>query len=169
MTTTLPTPFVEVHHQLQIKLKMEFQTELDAMINAFSLLSLKNDEAPMETNFKHDVVSFNDEVLGTAMLDKPAKKQKLKRICSAQNKGRVNFQLVVWSNDLLKDITGIKIGSRADFTKRVWAYAKMKSLQDKHDGRLIHPDQKLALLVGTNEKFDGFKLISKAVEKNLKK
>lgn len=39
--------------------------------------------------------------------------------------------------------------SRAEVTKKVWAYIKANNLQDENDGRIIHPDDALEPLLGS--------------------
>lgn len=55
---------------------------------------------------------------------------------------------------------------RTEVAKKLWEYIKKNSLQDAKNKRLINPDQKLALVLGSPQPIDMFKMTSK-VSKHL--
>lgn len=66
-------------------------------------------------------------------------------------------------SDTMCEFMGVEHGSkesRVAITREVNAYIKKHSLQDVDDKRLIHPDETLAILVGTTEPFHFFQLQS---------
>lgn len=58
----------------------------------------------------------------------------------------------------LQTFLGEKELSRADVTKKIWAYIKEKGLQGKEDKRTIVPDAALAKLLGSKDPFSMFQL-----------
>lgn len=63
-------------------------------------------------------------------------------------------------SDELEAVVGRGPLSRAEITKKVWAYIKKNNLQDEDDGRMIVPDDTLAEVTGAKP-FDMMKLAGK--------
>lgn len=58
----------------------------------------------------------------------------------------------------LAAIVGTNEMPRGEVLKQVWVYIKAQGLQDKENGRIIKPDEKLAKVFGNSEPIDMFKL-----------
>ena len=58
----------------------------------------------------------------------------------------------------LTAVVGTSELSRGEVTKKVWDYIKSHGLQDNANKRLIRPDHRLALLFGSPEPIDMFKM-----------
>ena len=56
---------------------------------------------------------------------------------------------------------------RGQITKKLWEYIKGNKLQDAQKGRIIHPDEKLAAVLGTKDSIDMLKMTG-LVSKHIK-
>jgi len=77
------------------------------------------------------------------------------------------FMKPVQPDAALSEIVGSKGLPRTELTKKLWAYIKKNSLQDKKNRRNIHADDKLKAVFGGKavvNMFEMTKLVSKHVK-----
>jgi chromatin remodeling complex protein RSC6 len=77
------------------------------------------------------------------------------------------FMRPVQVSDALAEIVGHESIPRTEITKKLWDYIKKHKLQDPSDKRMIHPDVKLAKVLGSNQPINMFKMTSQ-VSKHIK-
>ena len=65
------------------------------------------------------------------------------------NKGWANSQKEMRGDQVLLELTGLATGTRGQFVRGVWQYIKANNLQERYDGRMIVPDETMAMLMGT--------------------
>jgi upstream activation factor subunit UAF30 len=97
------------------------------------------------------------------MAKKAAKKPAAKK--SAKPRGGIAME--VTPSAALAAIVGTAALTRADLTKKVWAYIKKNDLQDKKNRRNINADDKLKAVFGgkgTVNMFEMTKLVNKHVK-----
>ena len=87
---------------------------------------------------------------------KPAKK-------AAKRKPNAAFMKPVQPSAMLAAVVGDKPIPRTEVTKKLWAYIKKNSLQDKKNRRMIHADDKLKPVFKKDmvNMFEMTKLVSK--------
>ena len=94
----------------------------------------------------------------------PAKKAAAKK---AAAKPRGGIAMLVTPDAEIGAIVGTKPLTRADLTKKIWAYIKANGLQDSKNKRNINADAKLKLVFGGKavvNMFEMTKLVSKHVK-----
>jgi chromatin remodeling complex protein RSC6 len=70
------------------------------------------------------------------------------------------FMRPVHVSEALAAVVGAGPMPRTEVTKKLWDYIKKNKLQAENDKRNIVPDEKLALVFGTKEAVDMFKMTS---------
>jgi chromatin remodeling complex protein RSC6 len=50
----------------------------------------------------------------------------------------------------LAEVIGVKRASKGQMVRKIWDYVRQHRLQDSRNGRWIHPDDKLAKVLGPN-------------------
>lgn len=95
---------------------------------------------------------------------KPAKKAAKK---AAKRKPNAAFMKPVTPNEKLAAVVGASPLPRTELTKKLWAYIKRNSLQDKKNRRMINADDKLKVVFGGKGQVSMFDM-TKLVSKNLK-
>jgi upstream activation factor subunit UAF30 len=86
----------------------------------------------------------------------------------AKRKPNAAFMKPVQPNDKLALIVGSKPLPRTELTKKLWAYIKKNSLQDKKSKRMINADANLKVVFGGKGKVDMFemtRLVNKQIVK----
>lgn len=96
----------------------------------------------------------------TAKAKKPAKKAASKR------KPNAAFMKPLTPSTALAAVVGSKALPRTEVTKKLWAYIKKNSLQDKVQRRNIHADDKLKPVFGGKKTVNMFEM-TKLVNKHL--
>ena len=96
------------------------------------------------------------------MAKKAAKKSTKK---SAKPRGGIAMQ--VTPSSLLAAIVGAAQLTRAELTKKIWAYIKRNGLQDKKNKRMINADDKLKPVFSGKSQVSMFEM-TKLVSKHLK-
>lgn len=96
----------------------------------------------------------------TAKAKKPAKKSASKR------KPNAAFMKPLTPSSALAAVVGAKALPRTEVTKKLWAYIKKNSLQDKVQKRNIHADDKLKPVFGGKKTVNMFEM-TKLVNKHL--
>jgi len=77
------------------------------------------------------------------------------------------FMKPVQPDAALSEIVGSKGLPRTELTKKLWAYIKKNSLQDKKNRRMIHSDDKLKAVFGGKAQVNMFEM-TKLVNKHVK-
>jgi chromatin remodeling complex protein RSC6 len=77
------------------------------------------------------------------------------------------FMKPVQPDAALSEIVGSKGLPRTELTKKLWAYIKKNSLQDKKNRRMIHSDDKLKAVFGGKAQVNMFEM-TKLVSKHVK-
>ena len=90
-----------------------------------------------------------------------------KKAAKKSAKPRGGIAMLVNPSATLAEIVGAAALTRAELTKKVWAYIKRKDLQDKKNRRNINADDKLKAVFGgkgTVNMFEMTKLVNKHVK-----
>lgn len=95
-----------------------------------------------------------------AAAKKPAKKTTAKRTMNA------GFAKPLTPSPALAEIVGNKPIPRFEVARKIWDYIKKHNLQDKEKRRTLHPDDKLAAVIGKKKPIDMFEL-TRAYNKHL--
>lgn len=98
----------------------------------------------------------------TAKAKKPAKAKKT----GAKRKPNAAFMKPLTPSAALAEVVGAKALPRTEVTKKLWAYIKKNSLQDKVQRRNIHADDKLKPVFGGKKTVNMFEM-TKLVNKHL--
>jgi chromatin remodeling complex protein RSC6 len=77
------------------------------------------------------------------------------------------FMKPVQVSDALAKIVGKGPMPRTEVTKKLWDYIKKNKLQDTKNKRNINPNDELAVVFGSSQPIDMFKMVSK-ISKHLK-
>lgn len=77
-----------------------------------------------------------------------------------QDTGKVRGGLAetVTPDATLAKVIGGAASTRAEVTRRIWAYVKQHKLQDKDDGRVIHADAALKAVFGGKDRVTMFEM-----------
>ena len=77
------------------------------------------------------------------MAKKKAAKKPAKKKSAAKRKPNAAFMKPMNPDATLSAVIGGNAMPRTEVTKKIWAYIKRNSLQDKKNRRMINPDEKL--------------------------
>jgi upstream activation factor subunit UAF30 len=99
---------------------------------------------------------------------KATKKATAKKSSKGKRKPNAAFMAPLHPSEALAAVAGSAALPRTQFVKKLWAYIKKHSLQDKKQKRMINPDDKLAKIFGSSKSIDMFQMM-KHLKKHLKK
>lgn len=133
--------------------------ECDVIINKLEDIDLKYVNHPRTAYVKKSKKGSR-----TVKAKAETKTKTVKKVREKTGKKAAAFKL----SPELEDFMGVSELSRGEALKRVWDYIREQHLQDEKNKRLIHPDQKLGKLLGTQEAIDMFKM-SAALSKHFKR
>jgi upstream activation factor subunit UAF30 len=88
-------------------------------------------------------------------------------MAAKKRKPNAAFMKPVQPDATLSTVVGTKAIPRTELTKKLWAYIKKNSLQDKKNKRMINADDNLKAVFGGKKQvsmFDMTKLVSKHVK-----
>lgn len=68
------------------------------------------------------------------------------------------IQKPVHPDDALAKVVGTRAQPRTEITRRLWTYIKDHHLQDPEDGRVVHPDDRLRVVLGGKRKVTMFEI-----------
>jgi chromatin remodeling complex protein RSC6 len=98
---------------------------------------------------------------------KAAKKSAPKKKAGAKRKPNAAFMKPMNPSAALGAVIGTSAMPRTEVTKKIWAYIKKNSLQDKKNRRMINADDKLKTVFGGKAQVSMFEM-TKLVSKHLK-
>ena len=98
---------------------------------------------------------------------KAAKKSAPKKKTAAKRKPNAAFMKPMNPTPTLAAVIGSSAMPRTEVTKKIWAYIKRNSLQDKKNRRMINADDKLKPVFGGKAQVSMFEM-TKLVNKHLK-
>ncbi len=98
---------------------------------------------------------------------KAAKKAAPKKKVAAKRKPNAAFMKPMNPTAALGAVIGLNAMPRTEVTKKIWAYIKRNSLQDKKNRRMINADDKLKPVFGGKAQVSMFEM-TKLVNKHLK-
>ncbi|HVB47398.1 MAG TPA: SWIB/MDM2 domain-containing protein [Burkholderiales bacterium] len=98
---------------------------------------------------------------------KAAKKSAPKKKSAAKRKPNAAFMKPMNPTPILAAVIGSSAMPRTEVTKKIWAYIKRNSLQDKKNRRMINADDKLKPVFGGKAQVSMFEM-TKLVNKHLK-
>ena len=98
---------------------------------------------------------------------KAAKKSAAKKKTGAKRKPNAAFMKPMNPSAALGSVIGSNAMPRTEVTKKIWAYIKRNSLQDKKNRRMINADDKLKPVFGGKSQVSMFEM-TKLVNKHLK-
>ncbi|HVC11090.1 MAG TPA: SWIB/MDM2 domain-containing protein [Burkholderiales bacterium] len=98
---------------------------------------------------------------------KAAKKSAPKKKSAAKRKPNAAFMKPMNPTPTLAAVIGSSAMPRTEVTKKIWAYIKRNSLQDKKNRRMINADDKLKPVFGGKAQVSMFEM-TKLVNKHLK-
>lgn len=101
------------------------------------------------------------------MAKKKAKKSPAKKKVAAKRKPNAAFMKPMTPSAGLAAVIGGNAMPRTEVTKKIWAYIKRNSLQDKKNRRMINADDKLKPVFGGKSQVSMFEM-TKLVSKHLK-
>jgi upstream activation factor subunit UAF30 len=101
------------------------------------------------------------------MAKKKAKKSPAKKKVAAKRKPNAAFMKPMTPSAGLAAVIGGNAMPRTEVTKKIWAYIKRNSLQDKKNRRMINADDKLKPVFGGKAQVSMFEM-TKLVSKHLK-
>jgi len=131
--------------------------ECDVIVNDLGDLGSKYPEHP-RTPYAGKAKGRGAKKKATPAATKKEKAAKTKttKKAAAPKKERVGASLQL--SPELQGVLGTPEMSRAEVLKKMWDYIKANGLQDSKNKRQINPDAKLAVLFGSKEPIDMFKL-----------
>jgi upstream activation factor subunit UAF30 len=86
---------------------------------------------------------------------------------ASKRKPNAAFMKPVQPSAALSEVVGSKAIPRTEVTKKLWAYIKKNSLQDKKNKRMINADDTLKTVFGGKKTVNMFEM-TKLVSKHLK-
>ena len=101
------------------------------------------------------------------MAKKKAAKKPAKKKSAAKRKPNAAFMKPMNPDATLSAVIGGNAMPRTEVTKKIWAYIKRNSLQDKKNRRMINADEKLKPVFGGKSQVSMFEM-TKLVNKHLK-
>ena len=101
------------------------------------------------------------------MAKKKAAKKPAKKKSAAKRKPNAAFMKPMNPSATLSAVIGGNAMPRTEVTKKIWAYIKRNSLQDKKNRRMINADDKLKPVFGGKSQVSMFEM-TKLVNKHLK-
>jgi upstream activation factor subunit UAF30 len=101
------------------------------------------------------------------MAKKRAAKKSAKKKSAAKRKPNAAFMKPMNPDAMLSAVIGGNAMPRTEVTKKIWAYIKRNSLQDKKNRRMINADDKLKPVFGGKSQVSMFEM-TKLVNKHLK-
>jgi len=101
------------------------------------------------------------------MAKKKAAKKPAKKKSAAKRKPNAAFMKPMNPDATLSAVIGGNAMPRTEVTKKIWAYIKRNSLQDKKNRRMINADDKLKPVFGGKSQVSMFEM-TKLVNKHLK-
>ncbi|MGH8738929.1 MAG: SWIB/MDM2 domain-containing protein [Burkholderiales bacterium] len=101
------------------------------------------------------------------MAKKKAAKKPAKKKSAAKRKPNAAFMKPMNPSAMLAAVIGGSAMPRTEVTKKIWAYIKRNSLQDKKNRRMINADDKLKPVFGGKSQVSMFEM-TKLVSKHLK-
>ena len=101
------------------------------------------------------------------MAKKKAAKKPAKKKSAAKRKPNAAFMKPMNPSASLAAVIGGNAMPRTEVTKKIWAYIKRNSLQDKKNRRMINADDKLKPVFGGKSQVSMFEM-TKLVNKHLK-
>jgi upstream activation factor subunit UAF30 len=101
------------------------------------------------------------------MAKKKAAKKPAKKKSAAKRKPNAAFMKPMNPSASLSAVIGGNAMPRTEVTKKIWAYIKRNSLQDKKNRRMINADEKLKPVFGGKSQVSMFEM-TKLVNKHLK-
>ncbi len=126
--------------------------DCDVIVNDLDKLQEKYPEHPKTAYVKK----------GKSFRGKKAKEKEKKESKKSKNPKKVYLV----SKELQEIVHGEKL-TRSEILKRLWDYIKTRNCQDRKNKRIILPDEKLSIVLGSKDPIDMLKL-SKALSKHLK-